>query len=73
MKFDYDLVKTAYLDDEAYARVQDENNETVFKSGLKIFSDHNGFRNGEVHTFIGTKGCGKSTWAKTLRDGDEYQ
>ena len=60
------IVRTAYLSDERYAEVQDEQNETYFKSGLKIFQDHNGFRKGEVHTFVGTKGCGKSTWAKTL-------
>jgi adenylate kinase family enzyme len=66
MKFDLDAVKTAYLEDDEFAKVQDDNNRTDFKSGLQIFSDHNGFRNGEVHTFIGTKGCGKSTWAKTL-------
>jgi len=45
----------------------------VFKSGLKVFRDHNGFIDGEFHTFIGTKGSGKSTWAKTILCDLAYQ
>lgn len=37
-----------------------------FKSNLKVFSDHDGFIDGELHTIIGTKGSGKSTWSKTI-------
>lgn len=66
MKYDLQTVKTAYLEDKEFAEVQDEFNTMYFKSSLGVFSDHNGFRNGEVHTFVGTKGAGKSTWAKTL-------
>lgn len=62
----YKSIKTAYLEDDTFAKVQDENNKTEFKSQLQIFQDHNGFRRGEVHTFVGTKGSGKSTWSKTL-------
>jgi len=44
-----------------------------FKSDLKVFSDHNGFRRGELHTIIGTKGSGKSTWSKTILSELAYQ
>lgn len=66
MKSKLETVRTAYLPDNRFAAIQDEMNNTYFKSGLDVFSDHNGFRRGEVHTFVGTKGSGKSTWAKTL-------
>lgn len=59
-------LKTAYLEDDEFKKVQDDFNKQDFKSGLKVFIDHKGFRRGEVHTLVGTKGSGKSTWSKTI-------
>lgn len=59
-------LETAYLDDETFKNVQDNFNLIDFKSGLQVFIDHRGFRRGEVHTLVGTKGSGKSTWSKTI-------
>lgn len=35
-------------------------------SNLDCFKAHRGFRNGEVHTFVGPRGGGKSTLSKTI-------
>ena len=66
MKFDCNKLTTAFLSDDDFKLVNSEMDETYFKSGLDVFNDHNGFRKGEVHTFVGTKGSGKSTWAKSI-------
>jgi len=39
---------------------------TFFKSRLNVFSDHAGFRPGELHTILGPTGGGKSTLIKTI-------
>lgn len=59
-------IKTAYLTDDEFKEASDSMYKCKFKSGLTVFSDHNGFIDGELHTFIGTKGSGKSTWSKTI-------
>jgi energy-coupling factor transporter ATP-binding protein EcfA2 len=56
----------AYLTDQELRESLDELNTRSFNSNLKVFRDHFGFRNGELHTFVGTKGSGKSTWSKTI-------
>ena len=63
---DYEKVGTAYQSNEEFKKANDSLYQKNFKSGLKIFSDHNGFISGELHTFVGTKGSGKSTWSKTI-------
>lgn len=59
-------INSGYLTPEQRAAVKKDLYNTSFKSDLKVFTDHNGFVNGELHTFIGTKGSGKSTWSKTI-------
>lgn len=60
------LYQSIYLTDDEYRLTFDELNKTQFASGLDVFKDHCGFKNGEIHTFVGTKGSGKSTWSKTI-------
>ena len=62
----FESVRTGYLTDEQFKDVYKELDEFKFKSGLSVFSDHFGLRPGEVHTIVGTKGSGKSTWCKTI-------
>lgn len=63
---EFETIKTAYLSDDEFRKASDSMYSCNFKSGLTVFSDHNGFIDGELHTFIGTKGSGKSTWSKTI-------
>lgn len=63
---EFETIKTAYLSDDEFREASDSMYSCNFKSGLTVFSDHNGFIDGELHTFIGTKGSGKSTWSKTI-------
>lgn len=49
-----------------YDLILDGLNKTEFKSNLRCFSDHKGLRRGEIHTVIGPKGGGKSTFIKTM-------
>lgn len=58
--------ETAYQDDDEFLESTKALTDVDFKSNLKVFMDHDGFRCGEIHTFIGTKGSGKSTWCKTI-------
>jgi hypothetical protein len=46
---------------ESKERLDKLKNETHFKSRFKHLQAHNGFRPGELHTFIAEKGGGKST------------
>jgi hypothetical protein len=46
---------------DSKARLQLLKNEVHFKSRFKHLQAHNGFRPGELHTFIAEKGGGKST------------
>ena len=57
---------SGYLDKENRQRVKKTLYAEKFKSNLKVFSDHDGFIDGELHTLIGKKGAGKSTWCKTI-------
>jgi len=66
MNKDFESIKTAYQTDDEFRDATDSMYSCNFKSGLTVFSDHNGFLDGELHTFIGTKGSGKSTWSKTI-------
>jgi len=59
-------LSSGYLEKNERDDVQKQLYGTNFKTSLKVFQDHNGFINGELHTFIGTKGSGKSTWSKTI-------
>lgn len=63
---EFKTIRTAYLDDDEFREASNSIYNCNFKSGLTVFSDHNGFIDGELHTFIGTKGSGKSTWSKTI-------
>lgn len=54
------------MSDEAMDKTDSELKNSGFNSEFKVFSDHNGFIKGEMHTFIGAKGGGKSTHAKTI-------
>ena len=63
---EYSSIGSAYLSKEEFQKASDSLYKKNFHSDLKIFSDHNGFIEGELHTFIGTKGSGKSTWSKTI-------
>jgi hypothetical protein len=67
-----DSLETGYVapEDRALNRTGLKGN---FKSHLKVFSDHNGFVKGELHTLIGTKGSGKSTWSRTMLTDLVYQ
>ena len=40
--------------------------KVYFYSILDCFTAHNGFRNGEIHTLVGSRGSGKSTLSKTV-------
>lgn len=73
MSVDYSELKTAYQDPDEFKESTDSLSGVHFKSGLQIFKDHDGFRGGEIHTFIGTKGSGKSTWSKTILAELAYQ
>jgi ABC-type iron transport system FetAB ATPase subunit len=66
MSNEFESIQTAYLSDDEFRDASDSMYKQKFKSGLNVFSDHNGFIDGELHTFIGTKGSGKSTWSKTI-------
>jgi hypothetical protein len=46
---------------EAKQRADEKKNSVFFKSNFKHLNAHNGFRCGELHTFIAEKGGGKST------------
>jgi len=59
-------LSSGYLDKKERDAVKKNLYGGKFKSSLKVFKDHNGFIDGELHTFIGTKGSGKSTWSKTI-------
>lgn len=63
---DKNTIGTAYLTGEEFKAASDSLYKKNFHSSLNLFSDHNGFIDGELHTFIGTKGSGKSTWSKTI-------
>lgn len=63
---EYSSIGSAYLTSSEFKEASDSLYKKNFHSDLKIFSDHNGFIEGELHTFIGTKGSGKSTWSKTI-------
>jgi len=63
MSFKY---TTAYQTDDEFLASTKSLNDVTFKSNLKVFMDHDGFRGGEIHTFVGAKGSGKSTWCKTI-------
>jgi ABC-type oligopeptide transport system ATPase subunit len=69
----YESIQTAYQTDDEFRESSDSMYKQKFKSGLKLFQDHNGFIDGELHTFIGTKGSGKSTWSKTILTDLAYQ
>jgi archaellum biogenesis ATPase FlaH len=62
----FENLSTGYLTPKERENVHRDLYVTNFKSDLKVFSDHNGFINGELHTFVGPKGGGKSTWSKTI-------
>jgi hypothetical protein len=62
----YSSIGSAYLTNDEYKEASDSLYKKNFHSDLKLFADHNGFIEGELHTFIGTKGSGKSTWSKTI-------
>lgn len=63
---DLGSVGNGYIPAEERASVKSSLMDVKFRSGLRIFQDHCGFIDGEIHTFIGTKGSGKSTWSKTI-------
>jgi Fe-S cluster assembly ATPase SufC len=63
---EYSSIGSAYLTSDEYKEASDSLYKKNFHSDLKLFADHNGFIEGELHTFIGTKGSGKSTWSKTI-------
>ena len=44
----------------------DEFNKIYFYSILDCINKHNGFRKGEIHTLVGPRGGGKSTFCKTV-------
>lgn len=69
----YESLTTGYMNKEERDKIQKELYQTKFKSSLKVFSDHNGFIDGEFHTLVGTKGAGKSTWSKTMCSEFIYQ
>jgi len=66
-------VSSGYQNPEQRKKSTNSLSEYEFKSDLKVFADHNGFRRGELHTIIGTKGSGKSTWSKTILSELAYQ
>ncbi len=69
---DFDNVESAYLTSDEMIKEKKDLEQSEFRSGLRVFRDHNGFRKGELHTFIGTKGSGKSTWSKTINSEIVY-
>ena len=47
-------------------RNAEEFNKIYFYSILDCINKHNGFRKGEIHTLVGPRGGGKSTFSKTV-------
>ena len=59
-------LKSGLMSDDAMTKIDNELKNSGFHSEFYVFKDHCGFIKGEVHTFIGAKGAGKSTYAKTI-------
>jgi len=59
-------LRSGYLEQSEFNEAINDHKETRFKSQLKCFTDHNGFRSGEIHAFIAPKGGGKSTLSRTI-------
>ncbi len=60
------MIERGTMTKAGYESVISKLNENEFKSNLRCFSDHKGLRRGEIHTVIGPKGGGKSTFIKTM-------
>jgi archaellum biogenesis ATPase FlaH len=63
---DISTVKTGYLDLDERLRVRQGLESGGFKTGLRAFDHHGGFQRGELHTFVGGKGIGKSTMTRSI-------
>ena len=60
------MIRTGQLTQEQIKSLTDNLNQQDFKSKLRCFNDHKGLRRGEVHTIVGPKGGGKSTFIRTI-------
>jgi ABC-type sugar transport system ATPase subunit len=58
-------MKVNLNDDEAKARKK-LNNYCEYNSSFSFLKQHNGFRRGKIHVFLGNTGSGKSTMMKSL-------
>jgi len=56
---------TGYLSNMELVKSIEANEKIYFPSVYPIFSDHSGFRPGELHTVVGPKGGSKSTFVKS--------
>ena len=57
---------TANLTEQQKKMLVGESNKKFFYSAFDFLNNHNGWRNGCLHTFLGTTGAGKSTLVRTL-------
>lgn len=59
-------LRSGFLEQEEFSETLKEHDDVKFKSSLRCFKDHNGFRPGELHTIVAPKGGGKSTLSRTI-------
>lgn len=59
-------MKTLFLNEASKQLLQYQKNNVENFSELSFVSQHNGFRNGKLHLFLGTAGAGKSTLVRTI-------
>lgn len=60
------MIRKGTMTLEQLKAVETELKTQDFKSRLNCFNDHKGLRKGELHTIIGPKGGGKSTFVRTI-------
>lgn len=60
------MIRNGTMTEEEYSSILGKLNSQEFASQLKTFNDHKGLRRGELHTILGPKGGGKSTFVKTI-------
>jgi archaellum biogenesis ATPase FlaH len=59
-------MKDLFLNEASKQLLQYQKNNVDNFSGLSFIGQHNGFRNGKLHLFLGTAGAGKSTLVRTI-------
>ena len=60
------MIGDVFLCEDELKIYDDELNKRHFTTRLNFLKSHNGFRKGNLHTFLGTSGGGKSTLIRTL-------